>query len=70
MSPLGLAIPPRCLADVGHSLPEWGAARRPFPPLATELRTPLVVRFVPEGDIGSATSSRINELHPLWPPSQ
>jgi hypothetical protein len=53
MSPLGLAIPPRCLADMGQSLPEWGAARRPFPPLATELRTSLVVRFVPEGDISS-----------------
>jgi hypothetical protein len=30
----------------------------------------LDVRKVPEGDIGSATSSRINELRPLWAPSQ
>jgi hypothetical protein len=27
-------------------------------------------RSVPEGDIGSATSSRVKELHPLWASSQ
>src|SRR5882724_11063893 len=26
----------------------------------------LFQHYLPEGDIGSATSSRIKELHPLW----
>jgi hypothetical protein len=54
MSPLGLAIPPRCLADMGHSRPNWTVrVMSAFLPLATELRTLLVVRFVPkDGVIG------------------
>jgi hypothetical protein len=33
MSPLGLAIPPRCLADMGHSRPNWTVRVR-FPPVS------------------------------------
>jgi hypothetical protein len=40
-------------------------------PQSTDIIRPARLgRFVPEGDIGSATSSRIKELHPLWAPSQ
>src|ERR1700722_16608561 len=38
----------RLTSGLGHSLPKWGV--RPtsaFPPIATELRTSLEVRFVP-----------------------
>ena len=46
MNPLGLAIPPRCLADMGHSRPKWQSLLCPlYPRLATELRTLLEVRF-------------------------
>jgi hypothetical protein len=47
MSPLGLAIPPRCLADMGQSRPNWAVGTMSGLPLtATELRTSWEVRFV------------------------
>ena len=37
---------------MGQSLPKWAVrAMSAFPPIATELRTSLEVRFVPLGDI-------------------
>ena len=40
------------MSESGQSPPNWAArAMSGFPPLATELRTSLVVRFVPEADI-------------------
>ena len=42
MSPPGLANPPRCLADKGHSRPKWAVhAMSGLPRLATEPRTLL-----------------------------
>jgi hypothetical protein len=36
------------MSEVGQSLPKWAARRMSaFPPIATELRTSLEVRFVP-----------------------
>jgi hypothetical protein len=50
-----LRVTGKGLADVmGQSRPKWGV--RPtsaFPPIATELRTSLEVRLVPETDIDS-----------------
>jgi hypothetical protein len=40
------------------------------PQKADSARSSRHFAFVTEGDIGSATSSRIKELHPLWAPSQ
>jgi len=42
----------RLKSELGQSLPKWGVrATSAFPPVATELRTSQVVRFVPKGDI-------------------
>jgi hypothetical protein len=41
-----------CMSVLGHSRPNWPVrAMSGFPPLATDLQTSVVVRFVPTGDI-------------------
>jgi hypothetical protein len=41
---------------MGHFRPDWAVgAVSGLPPIATELRTLLVVRFVPKSDIDSIT---------------
>jgi hypothetical protein len=40
------------MSKIGHSRPNWAVrAMFGFPPIATELRTSLVVRFVPNPDM-------------------
>jgi hypothetical protein len=48
------------MSQMGQSLPKWAVSvTSAFPPIATELRTLLEVRFVPTSDINaySITSS-------------
>jgi hypothetical protein len=43
------------MSQLGQSLPKWAARRMSaFPPIATDLRTSLEVRFVPDSDIRAA----------------
>jgi hypothetical protein len=46
------------MSEMGHSRPKWAVrAMSGLPPVATELRTSMVVRFVPKPDSCTAANS-------------
>jgi hypothetical protein len=54
------------MSHVGQSGPNWAfCAMSGLPPVATEERTLLVVRFVPISDIARTCNKRLPRLAPL-----